>query len=199
MLSGPILLNYSLMVELPRARPKFKLNSGILFTSFQKMPLWQKAQEPIKKVISQYLYCVPSHPKGRRLLQFPLHYAVLATWLVFNWHRRVCGDFFPTLGLLGFCEKLQLHFRVLVFAWVVMKSRGWFTLLGKSGLNSTNQVKFKLRRRRSDTGETSSHWAICNCGPEKQSQRVSSDALVKTKCWTFVGITWKIDIFPSIP
>ena len=167
MLSGPILLNYRLMVELPSARPKFKLNSGILFTSFQKMPLWRKAQEPIKKGNFTISLLCPQSSKGPKAAPIPTALCCACHPAGFQLTPPCLWGFFPTLGLLGFCGKLQLHFRVLVSAWVAIKSRGWFTLLGKSGLNSTNQVKFKLRRRRSDTGETSSHWAICICSPEK--------------------------------
>lgn len=79
----PILLSGRMNVELPCACPKLRLNSGILFTSFKKRHLRQKAQEPIKKVISQYRCSVPDHPKGRRQLRS--HY--IALWLPPGWFQ----------------------------------------------------------------------------------------------------------------
>lgn len=97
------LLNYRLRVEMSCTCAKFKLNTRILFTSFKKRHLLQKAQEPIKKVISQYLYCVPNRPKGWR--QLHSHYTVLATRLVFNWHYHICIYFFPpTWAYWGFVK-----------------------------------------------------------------------------------------------
>ena len=124
--------------EVWSACPKFKLNSGILFTSFKKRHLWQKAQEPIKKVISQYLRCVPNHPKGRR--QLCSHYTALRLprgW--FSIDTAVYFFFFfpPKLGLSGFCKKkLQLHTRLLASGWVAIKRRRRFTLLEKRGLRA---------------------------------------------------------------
>lgn len=138
-------------VELPCACPKLKLNSGILFTSFKKRHLQQKAQEPIKKVISQYRCCVPNHPKGRR--QLCSHYIALrlppgwfsidtamdrplplASWAYWGFVKN-CQSTPGCLSLLGLWSKVGDDLRSL-------RKVGSALVLG-TGEDSKSQVWFK--------------------------------------------------------
>lgn len=97
---------------------KFKLDPRILSSSFKKRHLWQKAQEPIKNIISQYLYYVPSHPKDQRRLRSHVGHCVCHP----AGFQLTLSCVYPFLksSLLGFCKKLQLHTRLWVSAWPVM-------------------------------------------------------------------------------
>lgn len=101
--SGPIVLNYRPRAQLPGACLKYKLNSGILFSSFQKSHLRQKAQEPIKREFHNISLLCPQSSK-RPGSSMPAAPALRYARLVFNRHCCACVFFLLTLGLLGFCK-----------------------------------------------------------------------------------------------
>lgn len=117
----PILPNYGLSVELPCTHPTFRLNSRVLSSWEDFMAEGPRTN---KNVIPQYLYHFPSHPKGRRQLH-PHHTALRLPPGCFAIDIAVYF-FSPSWVYWGFVKKLQLHTRLLVAVWAVIKSRKWF-------------------------------------------------------------------------